>query len=184
MNHHYSALVEPVYVKKQMLASLSAIVFCAIVIGAAFSDLLTMRIPNWISISLIAAFFIFFIVRGAPYAALWPFVLGGAATFIVCFGLFALGWIGGGDAKLLSSMALWFGWSASLIGFLLWTAIAGLALTILLLLLRSLPMLPLFLTRWEWVVRLHDRKNGVPYGIAIALGGVIMAYQGRFPLAS
>jgi len=158
--------------------------FCAFVIGAAVSDLLTMRIPNWISLSLVAGFTVFFSVSGAPLSALWPFLLGGASVFAVCFIMFALGWIGGGDAKLLSSMALWFGWTEALIAFLFFTSIAGLALTVILLLLRRLPVLPLSLYKIEWLARLHYKETGVPYGIAIAAGGLFAVAQGWFPFSA
>ena len=40
------------------------------------------------------------------------------------------------------------------------------------LVLRRMPLTP-FLARYRWLERLHDRKTGVPYGIALALAGLI-----------
>jgi prepilin peptidase CpaA len=39
---------------------------------------------------------------------------------------------------------------------------------------RSLP-LPAFALGWTWLTRLHDRANGVPYGVALA-GAALMIY--------
>ena len=49
------------------------------------------------------------------------------------FAMFALGWIGGGDAKLAAAIALWLGWGA-LLDYSLSAAIYGGALTIVILL--------------------------------------------------
>ncbi len=38
---------------------------------------------------------------------------------------------------------------------------------------RSLP-LPAFAVSWTWLDRLHDRRSGVPYGIALAAAGVMV----------
>ncbi|GGB57360.1 hypothetical protein GCM10011316_31810 [Roseibium aquae] len=139
-----------------------------------------MRIPNWLSIAIAALFFFYFALSSAPLSDLLGHALGGTVVFLVCFTLFALGWIGGGDAKLMSSMSLWFGWSPDLLSFLTWTALSGLALTVALLLFRALPVLPLGLGKASWIARLHDRKTGVPYGVAIAAGGLVVVYQ-NFP---
>ena len=45
-------------------------------------------------------------------------------------------------------------------------------LTLLILALRNVPLTP-FLARFRWLERLHDRKSGVPYGIALALAGLL-----------
>jgi len=139
---------------------------------AAASDLLTMRIPNWLSLALLAAFAAFFVAGGVSWdVALWH--LGAAALVLaVCFALFALRWIGGGDAKLAAATALWLGFS-SLVDYLLMAALAGGVLTVVILLLRACPM-PRFALAWNWFARLHNRKSGVPYGVALALAAVIV----------
>ncbi|GFO82863.1 MAG: hypothetical protein A49_24900 [Methyloceanibacter sp.] len=43
----------------------------------------------------------------------------------------------------------------------------------LLLLMRSLP-LPATLYSQQWITRLHDSKEGVPYGIALAAAGLLV----------
>lgn len=85
--------------------------------------------------------------------------------------LFALGLLGGGDAKLLASTSLWMGWGG-MINYLIMFSLCGGIVALLLLLFRRLPM-PNWMQRQGWVTALHDAANGVPYGIALAIGAVL-----------
>lgn len=137
---------------------------------AASMDLLTMKIPNRISLALIVAFF-----AVAPFVGLG---LDGIAWHIACgisvlalgFALFACGIFGGGDAKLLAAVALWLGF-ADLPLYMMMVALMGGLLSMLILLYRRLP-LPESLMRQDWALHLHQRSTGVPYGIA--LGGAAL----------
>jgi prepilin peptidase CpaA len=91
---------------------------------------------------------------------------------VVAFILFALGWIGGGDAKLAAVTALWFG--ADHAGaYLIYTALLGGAVTLGLLQWRLLT-LPSWLGSRSWIARLHSERSGIPYGVAMALAGLIV----------
>src|SRR5690606_17234823 len=81
-------------------------------------------------------------------------------------------WIGGGDAKIAASAALWFGF-AHLLDYLVAASIVGGALTLIILQLRRWPM-PAFLTSQDWLVRLHDKATGIPYGVALAAGAMLV----------
>jgi prepilin peptidase CpaA len=87
------------------------------------------------------------------------------------FALFALRVIGGGDAKLAAATTLWLGFGLTL-PYLVYAALLGGVLTLAILALRRLPLTP-FLARYRWLERLHDRKSGVPYGIALAMAGLL-----------
>jgi prepilin peptidase CpaA len=148
-------------------------VFPAAVAFAGAMDLFTMTIPNRISLALVAGFVVL-----APFAGLGVADLAshaGAGLLVLAIGvlLFIPGWIGGGDAKLTAAVALWLGFE-NLFAYLFCVAIAGGALTILFLKVRATP-LPLFVCTQSWAVRLHDRRTGVPYGIALA-GGALLVY--------
>jgi prepilin peptidase CpaA len=52
-------------------------------------------------------------------------------------------------------------------------AIYGGALTLIILVGRRL-VLPVWLSRHQWIARLHDSKAGVPYGIALAAAGMML----------
>jgi prepilin peptidase CpaA len=119
---------------------------------SAASDLITMTIPNKISLLLIGGFFGFAIISGMDWQTLCLHVLAGMIVITICFGMFALGWIGGGDAKLASATCLWFGFT-HMGEYLAYSAIFGGMLTLLILQLRYFH-LPAFVSKWDWLVHL------------------------------
>jgi prepilin peptidase CpaA len=136
---------------------------------AAATDLLTMKIPNALTLGLAAAFLV-----AAPVAGLaWPELLShlGAGALLLILGiiLFSLGWVGGGDAKLLAAAALWLGFDP-LLPFLSLVTVFGGALAIVLLAYRSVPATALPLP--DWAARLHAKGGAMPYGVAIAAGAL------------
>ncbi|MBD1544757.1 A24 family peptidase [Roseibium aggregatum] len=162
-----------------MIENIQLIVFPILVAFAGASDLFTMKIPNRVSILLVAGFVILAIALGlSPEQWGWH-LAGGGIVFVACFAMFFLGWMGGGDAKLASAIALWFGFNETLLVFLTMVAIYGMFLTVGLLAFRTLPVLPGPLFRQDWIARLHDRKTGIPYGIAIAAAG-LQVYPSTF----
>jgi prepilin peptidase CpaA len=133
---------------------------------AAASDLLTMMISNKVTLVLVVAF-----VALAPFTGMdWQtFALhwaAGAAVLVVMFVCFSRGWVGGGDAKLASAIALWVGLSST-VELALLASLFGGALTMLLMAFRR-TVVPVVIIRQPWVQRLHDSQRGVPYGIALA----------------
>lgn len=139
---------------------------------AGSMDLFTMTIPNKISLALLAGFLVFAPLSGLGVSDIGLHVACGAVVICVTILLFAMGWMGGGDAKIFAAASVWFGFGY-VISFLVAAAIAGGALTILLLAFRKLPM-PQILIRQVWIDRLHHPDTGVPYGIAIAAAALIV----------
>jgi prepilin peptidase CpaA len=105
----------------------------------------------------------------APYEFL-THVGAGGVMLAITFTCFAMGWMGGGDAKVAAAVALWFGF-APLMNFLLYASLFGGALTLLLLQFREWP-LPSGFAGQAWLARLHAKETGIPYGIALALGAL------------
>lgn len=138
---------------------------------AASSDLLTMRISNKLVLLLVASFFVLAFILRMPLAEMAMHLACAAVVLLVGFTFFAFGWIGGGDAKLAAATTLWLGFGLAL-PFLIYAALLGGALTLLVLALRRYP-LPSFLAGLSWLDRLHDPKSGVPYGIALAIAGLL-----------
>jgi prepilin peptidase CpaA len=137
---------------------------------AGSMDLVTMTIPNKISLFLIAAFAVMAPIVGlGPIDIAWHVACGAAMLSIGIF-MFAMGWVGGGDAKIFAAIALWLGFDF-LAEFILIAAVAGGFLTFGLLFFRKLP-LPAFMICQDWIARLHHPKTGVPYGIALAAGAL------------
>lgn len=153
-----------------MMALLLA--FPALMAYAAASDLLTMTIPNKLALALVASFAVFAIWAGLSPAAIAMHVGAAAVVLVVSFCLFALGWVGGGDAKLVAATALWLGFG-TLMEYLVLASVAGGVLTLGVLLLRGWP-LPIFAMKWRWLNRLQDAKSGVPYGIALAAAALFV----------
>lgn len=137
---------------------------------AAFTDIRRRQIDNWLNAA---------IALGAPVfwwssdLSLWPDVamqLGVAlAAFVLLAGLFALKMMGGGDVKLLTALALWIPWDI-FIQLLMVMAIAGGVLTIV-------------MGMWHIMRRQRDRL-AIPYGVAIAFGGLWVLYFNLLPAAA
>ncbi|KQV04894.1 prepilin peptidase [Devosia sp. Root105] len=148
------------------------LVFPLLMAFAASSDLLTMRISNKLVLLLVGSFLAIALLAGFSFELLGMHVAAAALVLAVSFSFFALGWIGGGDAKLIAATTLWFGFE-SMLAYLLFASLLGGALTLSLLAVRRWP-LPLQLKQVLWIDRLHDSKTGVPYGIALAAAGLLV----------
>ncbi len=138
---------------------------------AAVSDLLTMTISNRVTLLMIAAFVVLTPFTGMDLQTFGLHWASGGAVLAVAFFCFAMGWIGGGDAKLASVTALWLGWEGT-VEFIAIGSIFGGLLTISLLSFRQ-SVLPAFIIRQPWIRRLHDENEGVPYGVALAAAGLV-----------
>ena len=122
-----------------MMTFVLAVAFPVLVLAAGLSDLVTMTIPNRISILLASLFLAFAFASGmAGHEILWHFAIG-ALVLVIGFIFFSFGWIGGGDAKLAAAIALWLG-TDSILEYFLLAAIGGGGLTLGLLAVRSLPL--------------------------------------------
>jgi prepilin peptidase CpaA len=148
------------------------LLFPALMAFAAASDLFTMTISNRISLLLIGGFALMAAFSGMALHDIGSHVGAGLAVLVVAFTCFAFGWVGGGDAKLAASAGLWFGFG-HLLDFLVYASLFGGALTLLLLQARQWP-LPHALGSQPWLLKLHDKETGIPYGIALALGALMV----------
>jgi prepilin peptidase CpaA len=146
--------------------------FPAMMVVAAVSDLFTMRISNRISLALVAGFVLLAAFGGMGLHAVSMHVAAAFVVLAVAFACFALGWLGGGDAKLLAATALWLGFDHLLV-YLVYAAVVGGTLALAFLSFRSWP-LPVALLSQEWAQRLHNRKSGIPYGVALAIGALLI----------
>jgi prepilin peptidase CpaA len=148
------------------------LVFPALMAFAAASDLFTMTISNRVSLTLAAGFLALAFASGMTAPDILVHVAAGATVLVVAFVCFAFGWIGGGDAKVAAAAALWFGF-AHLLNYLVYASLFGGALTLLLLQFRQWP-LPYALAGQPWLLKLHAKESGIPYGIALAIGALVV----------
>lgn len=155
-----------------LINGLILFIFPAAMAFAAASDLVSMTISNRLSLGLVAGFFVVALLIGMPPEQMAWHLGAGAVVLLVAFVLFAFRWIGGGDAKLAAATALWLGF-ANLPEYLVISSFLGGMLTLFLFITRDYP-LPRFLHKQEWALRVHSLKDGIPYGIALAAGGLLV----------
>lgn len=157
-----------------MIEIVAVCAFAGLLVYAAGSDIASLTIPNWLSIALAGLYPVFALAAGTPLAAIGLNLAFGIAILAVGFVLFQFNVLGGGDAKLLAAVAVWTG-LAAFMPFLFWTAAAGGVLALALLAARH------FLKQAEsnppFVNRLLKEQNGIPYGVAIMIGGLLAAPQ-------
>src|SRR3978361_1498943 len=115
------------------------LLFPALMAFAAASDLFTMTISNRVSLALVAGFLVLAPLGGMGLHDMLLHLGCGATVLVVAFGCFAMGWVGGGDAKIAASAALWFGFG-HLLDYLVYASLFGGALTLLLLQFRQRPL--------------------------------------------
>jgi prepilin peptidase CpaA len=155
----------------------------ALLAAAAVWDLASFTIPNYLSLALAALFGVFALATGLSPTSAGLHLLAGLIALAIGFTMFALNYIGGGDAKLFAGVALWLGLH-DLVAYSLVATILGGVLTLTLLAIRQLP-LPAGLARQGWILKLHDSRSGIPYGVALAAGFfVILPHAEIFHLAS
>ncbi|MFN3620935.1 prepilin peptidase [Sphingorhabdus sp.] len=140
-----------------------AVIWISTLIIAAVSDLRAYRIPNILPGILILLFGVMQFVDSSAEIP-WENLAHFGATLIVGMFLFSRGWIGGGDAKLYAATALWFAANGAA-ALLFFTTIAGALLALSFIVAR--------LTGLRKNIPKEDRR--IPYGVAIAAGGVITA---------
>jgi prepilin peptidase CpaA len=151
------------------------LLFPALIAFAASSDLLTMTISNRVSLALAGGFLLLAIFTGVGFSTVAMHAGAAALVLVAGFVCFSFGWIGGGDAKLAAAIALWFGFDY-LLEYLVYASLFGGVLTALLIQFRLLP-LPAPLASQKWILRLHEKGGGVPYGIALAAAALMVYPQ-------
>ena len=159
-----------------LISTLLLLAFPAGLIAAAITDATSYIIPNRLCAALALAFAPAALAAGLPLNSFAVCAGLGVAALAVGIGLFALRLLGGGDAKLMAACVLWLG-PAAMPPFLMWTAVAGGGLALLLLFARRLPA-PVTAVGPPWVGRLLQPGGDVPYGVAIAVGALV-----AFPLS-
>ena len=137
---------------------------------AAYKDLTTMTIPNWISLLILFTFFAFLPFAWQGWAIFGEHMLVGLCVFLFGFALFAAGWLGGGDAKMMAATSFWWQWPDLMI-YVIYTAVAGGALAALILISRKI--IPSYALSYPWLHKLVKIEKDMPYGVALAIGGIL-----------
>lgn len=162
-----------------MLESLPFVALAAFVIlqmTAAAYDFFALTIPNPVTYGIAAGFLVLGLLHPADLD--WAGHLGAAAiVFVIGAILFHFNLLGGGDVKLNAACALWVG-MVELPDYLLYVAVLGLILSIVLVVMRTVLAWVFVRLSQPPLVRLPQALypgGGVPYGVAIAGGAILMA---------
>ncbi|PLP59541.1 peptidase [Mesorhizobium loti] len=155
-----------------MLVALIFVVFPFCMLFAAISDMLSMTIANRVSALLVATFVIVAPLTGMDWTVFGLHLAAGLLVLCATFVLFALGGMGGGDAKLLAATSVWMGLNMTLLQYLVIASIMGGILTIAILAYRKSP-LAMITSQNAFLRHFADEKVGVPYGIALGVGGLV-----------
>lgn len=143
----------------QLLLALLAI----LLVAAAVIDVRTYTISNRLNLAVALLAPAFWWSVGLP---LWPGIAFQVAVAAGVFVLFALafyaGMMGGGDVKLAAALVLWFS-PVNTVRFLVIMSIAGGLVTIVFLAIHR--------------ARRKDGRPKIPYGVAIAIGGLVILAQ-------
>lgn len=158
-----------------MLESVLLLIFPMAMAFAAANDLFTMKIPNKISLALIAAFAVSALYIQLPVQTALTYVGIGALVLVVGFVMFSLRLLGGGDAKLMAAGAMFMGPDHALMYVAYVTIFGGLLSAAILFYRKFVPVSATALP--GWAVKLHAQGTGIPYGLAIAASGLVMYPQ-------
>lgn len=144
-----------------LLAALAIALLVAIV-----TDIRSRHIDNWLNAGIALAAPLFWLASGLGLADIgWQIGIA-AGSFLIFALMFAIGWMGGGDVKLLSALALWIQpvWFAQVIVVM---ALAGGVLTAVYMV-------------WHFLARRQEQPE-IPYGIAISGAGLWALASQYFP---
>jgi len=137
---------------------------------AALNDANAMKIPNRIPLLTLAGFFLMVPLTWAGLPIFLEHLTVGLTLFAVGFAMFAFGWMGGGDSKLLAATAFWFTWP-DVINYMIYTALFGGALTMFIMLGRT--YLPVRMLTTQWAQTMFRDETKIPYGLALAAGAIL-----------
>lgn len=135
------------------------VVLGLILVSAGIEDARKREIANWKNAAIALLAVPWWISNGLQ---LWPDVAIQVGIALAVFALFAaafhFGMMGGGDVKMIGALALWFPFQP-LVMMLVIMSLAGGAITLLML-----------IDKW---LRRQSAQPEVPYGIAIAIAGLL-----------
>lgn len=146
------------------------LIFPFALIYAGISDAMSFTISNRISLALFIGFILLVPFSGLSLGEIGAHVVVGFVMLVLGFILFARGYLGGGDAKIIAAASLWLGPDYTGM-FLLFVAFYGGLLSLIIMKIYSTP-LPKFLASQKWLVNYQTGTAAVPYGIAIGLSGL------------
>jgi prepilin peptidase CpaA len=142
------------------------VILCLAMLAAAVEDAARLRISNTTSLLVLIGAIVAAVIQG-PSFDLWQNVVVLAAILVLGTVAFSAGWLGGGDVKLFAATGLWFDLKSA-VSFVALTLLAG-----------GLVAIGYMISRPFRRNSKNTRNTRIPYGIAIALGAVLMVLLDR-----
>lgn len=143
---------------------------------AALNDANAMKIPNHIPLIVLAAYFVAVPFTWAGFPIFFEHLTVGVVMFALGFAMFAFGWMGGGDSKLLAATAFWFTWP-DVFTYMVFTAVFGGILTVFIMIGRS--YIPVRVMTSQWMQTMFKDQSKIPYGLALAAGAIATLPQSQ-----
>ncbi|MBI1206432.1 MAG: peptidase [Azospirillum sp.] len=154
------------------LSLLFAVIFGGAMVVAMTWDAACFEIPDTVSIVLVAAALVA-MVSSTAIPVIFSHLGVGLGVFAVGVGLFAARLWGGGDVKFMAATCLWLA-PGDLPGYFLAVSLAGGVLAAAIVVFRRVAI-PQTWHNLHWVQRLRDPAEGIPYGVALGIGGLVSA---------
>lgn len=156
-------------------------VFAVLMAAAAFEDFRRLTIPNLVPAALSLLWPLYFAATAPSFHGALAAIGCALAVFLVGAALFARGWLGGGDVKLLAAATLWAG-PAGTPSLLVMTGVLGGVMALFLLMPFGAQLAAAARLILGQVPLGHETGSGppVPYGIAIAGAALIVTLQPHF----
>lgn len=165
-----------------LLTILTLVIFSALMVWAAYSDLSSYTLSNrlCLSVALLYPVYLFTLSiydHGLPTGEIVISLALAMVVFIICAGFFALGLMGGGDVKLMPAITLWAG-TGYILDYLVITSVVGglFATAIMIRNRRNQSKYPKSSENINLSMA-NIKHSAVPYGVGIAIGGLYVAYQ-------
>lgn len=160
-----------------MLTALLTFLVVVIMLLSCWTDIKTLRIPNWHTWFILAAFVPAYLLSPESFGKWWHHIGAMVLFFGVTYFMFYRNMLGGGDAKFGTALALWVGLKG-LVPYMLYMSLVGGCLGLIALIFKKQKPLKKPLPG-SWMEQAQNGRNAVPYGVAISAGAFIaLLYTG------
>ena len=150
------------------------IMYAAALSYGLISDIKSLKIPNAVSVIVLALFFLNWWVA-APAEDLTKHLIVAGATLFLGFGIYVAGFMGAGDIKLITALMLWAGTRDGFDFLIVMTLIGGVFASLLLIARKSMAVWP---SAQSYIpsrrMRMWAQRGIFPYGIAICTAGLLL----------
>ena len=169
-----------------ILLHIFAILTLGICIYAALNDICALTIHNGtvvaIAMTFVAAFTLEFIgkklgyIESGLFGSIQSHLISAISILVICFVMFCLRLLGGGDAKMAAALGLWLPVSA-LPGFIFIMSLVGGLLGVAAVFLKGKSFNETLLAQSSWLAALSKGQSVVPYGVALMAGAIFAFIQ-------